>query len=170
MIRLLDRFCRHVETIASILLALAALLVVASTLSRYAFTWPIPDSFDISRLMIGACIMWGFASVGYRGGHISVDLFSHAMSPRWRKVIDIIAWSLMLVFVLAMVWKMFGRVVSARASNEATFDLRILVWPMLAVIWAGAAASVVTIAMRIWLLATTPPADTPEQTETGHGL
>ena len=79
MILFLERFCKVVEAVAGLLLLACTILIVASATGRYLFTWPIPDAFDISRLLIGACIMCGFASVGYRGGHIKVDLFAELM-------------------------------------------------------------------------------------------
>ncbi|MFZ2102630.1 MAG: TRAP transporter small permease, partial [Oricola sp.] len=118
------------------------------------FSWPIPDAFDISRLLIGACIMWGFASLGYRGGHIKVDLFAEMMPPKLRRYVDVFAWSMLLFFVVLLTWKMFERVQSAMRSNEATFDLRIPVWPLMAIIWAGTAITIVTVLVRLYLVAT----------------
>jgi len=154
MIHYLERFCQAVEVIAGILLGAVTLLIVVSTVGRYLLTWPVPDAFDVSRLMIGACIMWGFASVGYRGGHIKVDLFTEMLSPRLKRWADAFAWSMLLFFVLLLAWKMFVRTENAFRSNESTFDLRLAVWPLMALIWAGAAASVVTVFVRLYLVVT----------------
>ena len=154
MIRALERFCQVVEVVAGLLLGAVTILIVVSAIGRYLFAWPVPDAFDISRLLIGACIMWGFASVGYRGGHIKVDLFAEMMTPRLRRVVDVFAWTTLLFFVVLLTWKMFDRVESAMRSHEATFDLRISVWPLMGVIWAGTAATVVTVLMRLYLIAT----------------
>lgn len=154
MIRALERFCQIVEVLAGLLLGFSTILVCASAAGRYLFSWPIPDAFDISRLMIGACIMWGFASIGYRGGHIKVDLFAEMMSPKVRRIIDVFAWATLLFFVILLTWKMFDRVESAMRSNEATFDLRISVWPLMSIIWAGTAATIMTVVMRLYLIAT----------------
>lgn len=154
MIHYLERFCQAVEVIAGILLGAVTLLIVISTVGRYLLTWPVPDAFDVSRLMIGACIMWGFASVGYRGGHIKVDLFTEMLSPRLKRWADAFAWSMLLFFVLLLAWKMFVRTENAFRSNESTFDLRLAVWPLMALIWAGAAASVVTVFVRLYLVVT----------------
>ncbi|MFC7703706.1 TRAP transporter small permease [Plastorhodobacter daqingensis] len=153
MFRKLETFCELVERVAGVLLALVTLLIVASAVGRYVLATPVPDAFDLSRFLIGACIMWGFASVGYRGGHISVDLFVEMASRRWRRVIDLFAWATLLFFAVLLTWKMWGRVTGAFASNESTFDLRLPVWPLLALIWAGAAASVITIALRVVTIA-----------------
>lgn len=154
MIRALEKFCQWVEVLAGLLLGAVTILIVVSAVGRYMFTWPVPDAFDFSRLLIGASIMWGFASVGYRGGHIKVDLFAEMMSPRARRIVDVFAWGMLLFFVVLLSWKMFARVESAMRSNEATFDLRILVWPIMGIIWAGTAATIVTVFVRLVLIAT----------------
>ncbi len=154
MIRILDRFCQTIEIVAGLLVGVVTILIVASTAGRYLFTWPIPDAFDLSRLLIGACIMWGFASVGYRGGHIKVDLFAEMMSPRLRRIVDTFAWAVLLFFVVLLTWKMFERVESAMRSNESTFDLQIRVWPIMALIWVGTAVTIVTVVIRLYLVAT----------------
>lgn len=152
--RVFELFCRAVDRIAGLLIAAVTALVVASAVGRYGFAGPIPGAYDIARLLIGACIMWGFAAVGYRGGHISVDILAEMLPRRARRIIDILATSAMLGFILLLAWKMAGRVTSARASGEVTFDINLPVWPFLALIWAGVLASIVTVAVRIWLLAT----------------
>jgi TRAP-type C4-dicarboxylate transport system permease small subunit len=150
----LQRFCTTTEAIAGLILALVTILVVASAVGRYLFAAPIPDAFDLSRLLIGAAVTWGFAALGYRGSHITVDIVAEALPPRGRRIMEALAWTLVLVFVILLAWKMLSRVTSAYASNEQTFDLRIVVWPLMALIWAGAAASVVTVGARLVLLVT----------------
>ncbi|WP_172294646.1 TRAP transporter small permease [Pseudoruegeria sp. HB172150] len=154
MSRTLERFCHIIEMVAGLLLGLCTILVVASAAGRYLFAWPIPDAFDFSRLLVGACIMWGFAAVGYRGGHIKVDLVTEVLQPRARRVVDLISWGALLFFVVLLTWKMSERVLSAWRSNEATFDLRIEVWPVMFLIWLGTAAAIFTVSVRIWLIAT----------------
>lgn len=152
MVRFLERLCHLFEVVAGILLGAVTILIVVSSVGRYLLAKPVPDSFDISRMLIGACIMWGFASVGYRGGHIKVDLFVELMPARVKRYVDVFAWSMLLLFTVLLTWKMLGRVVSAMHSNEATFDLRLQVWPMIALIWAGTAVTVLTVLVRLYLI------------------
>ncbi|MGP9788826.1 TRAP transporter small permease [Roseinatronobacter sp. NSM] len=149
MMRLLHLYMRAVELVAAVLLGAVTLLVVASTLGRYVFALPVPDSFDFSRLLLGACLAWGFAVIGLRGGHVQVDIVAQTVSPRIRQAIDALAWAFLLCFAILVAWKMLGRVDSARLSGETTFDLRIPIWPFLGLIWAGIAASVVTISIKL---------------------
>lgn len=138
------RFAGIVETVAAICLAVVTILVFASAIGRYLFSMPIPDAFDISRLLLGLAVAWGYAVLGYRGGHICVDLLVEALPRGPRHVIEIIAQAVLLVFTSALAWKFFDRLASAYASTESTSDLRMPVWPYIGGIWLGIAAAVLT--------------------------
>jgi TRAP-type C4-dicarboxylate transport system permease small subunit len=144
MTRLVQRFCDGVDAIAGLLLGVCTVLVVVTALGRYTQQFTIPDAFDISRYLLGACIGWGFASLGYRGGHIAVDLLYEPLGPGGRRVLNFLAWALLLVFTVLLAYMMFFRLRSAYLSNEATFDLQLRVWPLMGLIWVGFASSVVT--------------------------
>lgn len=148
----LGRFTLGIEKIAGGLLAIVTVLIVLSSIGRYVFALPVPDAFDISRFLIGAAIMWGFASVGYRGSHIKVDLFVEMMPSRVRRICDFVAWTILWAFAILLFWKMSSRVAGAYASGEATFDLRLPAWPFLALIATGVAVSIITIGARILLI------------------
>ena len=118
----LDRLATLIERIAGLFLAVITVLVFVSAIGRYALAAPIPDAFDIARLMLGVAMLWGFASVGYRGAHIKVDLVAELLPARARLWLDVIAALVLLLFTVLLAWKLLGRVESAFASNE--FDLR----------------------------------------------
>jgi TRAP-type C4-dicarboxylate transport system permease small subunit len=151
---LLNSISLAIEKIAGIILGAITLLIVVSAFGRYVLATPVPEAFDLSRYLIGAAIMWGFASVGYRGSHIKVDLFAEMLPLHARRLVDFFAWSMLLVFTVLLAWKMTHRVMSAYASGEATFDLRLPAWPFLALICAGAYMSIPTILARITLITT----------------
>lgn len=150
--RILERIAHGIEIVAGLIMGLVTVLVVASALGRYLFAYPLPDAFDMSRLLLGAAIMWGFASVGYRGSHIKVDLLAEHLPKTPRRWIDAFAWSVLLIFTLLLAWKMFGRVSSAAVSNESTMDLRLPAWPMMGLIWLGVAVSIPAILARLILI------------------
>ncbi len=145
------RFCEAVDIVAGVLLGLVTLLIVASTVARYFFAYAIPDAFDLSRYLIGACLMWGYASVGYRGGHIAVDIFYEISGERGRRWINAVAWVMLLFFTALLAYQMFFRLTSAYRSNEATFDLQLPAWPFIGIIWVGCVVSVITIALSVVL-------------------
>lgn len=151
---ILEAISLTIEKVAGVLMGVITIVVVVSAIGRYLFSFPIPDAFDMSRLLIGAAIMWGFASVGYRGSHIKVDIISEIMPRKAQRWIDTFAWAVLLLFTCLLAWKMLGRVLSAAKSGEATMDLRFPAWPIMGLIWAGVAVSILTILARLILVAT----------------
>ena len=152
--KLLDQIARVIEKIAGAILAIVTVLVVASAVGRYAFSYPLPDAFDLSRYLLGMAITWGFASVGYRGSHIKVDLLAEILAPKYRRIVDCIAWSILLGFTILLTWKMYDRVISAARSGEATMDLRLPAWPFMTLILAGLVVSVIAILARLLIVST----------------
>jgi len=164
MTRALQRFCEIVDMVAGILLGFATLLVVATAVARYFFSFAIPDAFDITRLVIGACLMWGFASIGFRGGHITVDVLYEVVGERARKLLNAISWGSLLFFTALLAYQMYFRLTSAYASNEATFDLRLPAWPFIGVIWVGCLFAVITTTAAVLVKPETDKEAHPEET------
>lgn len=150
--RSFDHAASLVETLAALCLAIVTLTVFISALGRYFFAAPIPDAFDVSRLLLGLAIAWGFAVLGLRGGHICVDILAEALPPKPRQLIEIIAQAVLLGFSILLAWKVYSRFDSALHSGEATFDLRLAVWPFIFAIWLGFAASILTTFSGLVLL------------------
>ena len=150
--QILERMARTVETVAGVIMGLVTILIVLSAVGRYLFAFPLPDAFDLSRLLLGAAIMWGFASVGYRGSHIKVDLIAEMLPRKSRRWLDLFAWTLLFLFTALLAWKMFGRVSSAANSGEATMDLRLPAWPLMSLIWLGVVVSLPAILARLILI------------------
>jgi TRAP-type C4-dicarboxylate transport system permease small subunit len=147
-----DTIVLLVERVAAVLLGLVTLLIFVSAIGRYAFAMPVPDAFDLSRLLLSVAVIWGFASLGFRGNHIKVDLLVALMGPRTRRILDALAWSILWLFTAAMAWKIGGRVLSQMPGGEVTMDLRLPHWPFLLVVFVGLIGALVLTALRIWLV------------------
>jgi TRAP-type transport system small permease protein len=150
--KLMDRFIDSIEWIAAIFVGVVAFDVFISIMLRYFFSVQIPDSYNFGQLLLGILIFWGIAATSYRGTHITVDLLYANVSPLWQRVMDVFA-TLVLLFVVAVqTWTLFDKVVTTRADNVQTFDLRLPVWPFYAVAWIGDVAAVLLIAVRTYRL------------------
>jgi TRAP-type C4-dicarboxylate transport system permease small subunit len=147
-----DRFIESIEWIAAIFVGIVAADVFISILLRYFFSISIPDSYDFGRLLLGILIFWGIGATSYRGAHITVDLLWANVGPRWQRAIDVFATLVVLFIVLVHTWTLFDKVVATRADRVLTLDLRLPVWPFLAVAWLGDAAAVILIGVRTWRL------------------
>ena len=139
-----------IERVAGITLGLVTLLIVASAIGRYGFARPLPDAFDLSRLVLGVAIAWGMASVAWHGTHIKVDLLAQVVGPVPRRIINTLAWAVLLAFTLALTWKIGQRVEAAMGGGDATMDLRLPHWPFFGAIWLGMLAAVFATALRLW--------------------
>lgn len=143
-----ERFIALIETTAAGFLAVVAALTFVSVILRYFFAWAIPDSYDLTRLLLGILIFWGIAVASYRGDHISVDLLWGVMPPWAKRATDTFASLVTLVGLTAFTWMFALKVIGTRADNVATFDLREPVWIYYFVAWIGLASAVALLVLR----------------------
>src|SRR5215469_15940726 len=148
----MDRFIDTIEWIAAGFVGLVALDVFVSVLLRNTLNYSIPDSFDIGRLLLGILIFWGIAATSYRGTHITVDLVYANVGPTLQRFIDVFATLVLLFVVSVQTWTLFDKVLSTRADNVLTFDLRLPTWPFFLVAWLGDVSAVLLIAVRTYRL------------------
>jgi TRAP-type C4-dicarboxylate transport system permease small subunit len=147
-----DRFIDSIEWTAAIFVGIVAADVFISVLLRYFFNLSIPDSYDFGRLLLGILIFWGIGATSYRGTHITVDLLWANVGPAYQRAMDIFATLVLLFVVTVHSWTLLDKVVSTRADNVLTFDLRIPNWPFFAVAWLGDVSAVILIAIRTYRL------------------
>jgi TRAP-type C4-dicarboxylate transport system permease small subunit len=152
--RRLDTFVDGIERMAAIFLAVITALMFVSVFLRYLFSWSIPDSYDFMRLMLGVVILWGLASVSYRGEHITVDLLWGLLPRAARRALDVFANAVTLVAIGFFAWMMGSKVLSTRTDNVLTYDLQHPVWVYYLVAWIGLAAAVLLLAVRLVRLVT----------------
>jgi TRAP-type C4-dicarboxylate transport system permease small subunit len=145
----MNRFLSGLEKIAGGILAFVTALTFVSVICRYVLVWPIPDSFDLGRLLIGAVVFWGIAAASYGDSHIRIDILWNAVGPRSRYALDLFATVVTLVIVVLIAWMGLEKVTGTWRSGEQTFDLRLPLWPFYAFAWLGMFSAVVFVAVRL---------------------
>jgi TRAP-type C4-dicarboxylate transport system permease small subunit len=148
----MDRFIDGIELAAAAFIGIVAIDIFVSVLLRYLFSASIPDSYDFGRLLLGILIFWGIAATSYRGTHITVDLIWANVGPRYQRIIDVFATSVLLIVVTVQTWTLFDKVRGTYNDNVLTFDLHLPTWPFFAVAWAGDVSAVILIAVRTYRL------------------
>ena len=148
----MDRIIDAIEWCAATFVGIVAANIFLAVVLRKFFSWQIPDSYDIGKMLLGTLIFWGIAATSYRGGHITVDLLWGAASPRPKRWIDIFATLVLLFVVSVQTYTLFDKVVTTRNDNVLTFDLNLPTWPFFAVAWLGDVSAVLLIAIRTWRL------------------
>jgi TRAP-type transport system small permease protein len=145
----MDKFVAIVEKIAGSFLLAVAVLTFGSVFLRYVFAAQIPDWFDFSKLLQGIAIFWGIACVCFRNEHIMVDLLWEKSNDERKRLIDLIATSVLLIFLVLMAWILGVKVLQSVQSTQATSDLRIPIGPFHVVAWLGIVAASITTVMRL---------------------
>ncbi len=145
----MDRFVRMVEGTAGLLLLSVALATFATVILRKFFNYSPPDWFDLAQLLLGISMFWGIASACYRNGHIVVDLVWEFLSSPGRRILDIIATSILLVFMAALALMLADAIRDTATGNVLTMELKLPVWPFHLLAGAGILAGTVLTAVRL---------------------
>lgn len=162
----MNRFLRVSENLAALFLLLIALLVTVNVMLRYVLSIQVPDWFDFSRQLQAIAIFWGIAIATYRGSHICVDIVWEHLGSSGKRVLDLVATIITLLFLIPMAWMIWVKVGST--GTQATSDLRLPLIPFYVVSAVGATVAVVLAAKRIWGL-WQGQKEAADEAETVHG-
>lgn len=158
LVPMISQAAMLIERVASLCLAAITAVIFVSSLARYLFSAPIPDSHAVSSLLLGVAVLWGLASVTWRDDHISVDLIWLMAAARVRWFMDLVSLLLTGVFLVLFAWMLLGRIETVMASGQYTVDLQLSIWPFYLMAWAGVVAAVVLCLARLCLLIVRPQA------------
>jgi TRAP-type C4-dicarboxylate transport system permease small subunit len=145
----MDRFVRMVEGTAGLLLLSVALATFATVILRKFLNYSPPDWFDLAQLMLGISMFWGIASACYRSGHIVVDLVWEFLDSPGRRILDITATAILLVFMAALTLMLADAIRDTAAGNVLTMELKLPVWPFHLLAGAGILAGTILTAVRL---------------------
>lgn len=110
------------------LFAVMALVFVAVGL-RYFFGIIIPDTYDLSRMLLGILIFWGIALAVAENSMIKIDAVYGAVGTGLRRVIRMFAAVVTAVVLGAVAWRAGLAVEDAFGNKVSTSDLRLRLWP-----------------------------------------
>jgi TRAP-type C4-dicarboxylate transport system permease small subunit len=144
-----ERWVLRTERAAGLFLGAIALITFVSVSLRGTLGFAIPDGFDVSRLMLAVAMFWGIASTGFRNEHIQVDVLWQVLSPAGRRRLDIAATAISLAFMAVFAAMLAQKVMSTWRSAEATFDIRLPVWPFHLLAALGIAFATLLLAIRL---------------------
>lgn len=95
---------RFTEVLVFLLFAAMVVLVFAQVYTRFltnnALTW----SEELSRFLLVWMVFLGSALTFRKGGHIAVDNLVKALPPTGKYIVSIVAYSLMLTFIVILLW------------------------------------------------------------------
>ena len=144
----MNTFIALVEKTAGYFIAFLALITVAEAVVRYGSNSHIPDGFVIGQMMQGIAICWGIATTTYADRHITVDIVYAVGGGRMRRIFDVTAHTITLLFMM-----LFGAAISFKVfdilqAGEISTDLRIPLWTGYTLAALGIVAAVIMAVIR----------------------
>jgi TRAP-type C4-dicarboxylate transport system permease small subunit len=165
----MKRLLAATETVAALFLLLIALLTAGNVLLRDLLSIQIPDWFDVSKLLQGIALFWGFALATYYGSHICVDIVWEHLSPYWQRWLDLVSTAITATLLAVLSWMVWVKVGST--GSQTTSDLQLPLVPFYALAALGVCASVLLALMRLHRLWIHAPIEEPREDtqEPTHG-
>jgi TRAP-type C4-dicarboxylate transport system permease small subunit len=77
--------------LSAISLLIAVALNFANIIGRYVFFSPIASAEEVMLFLFVGTVFLGNSVVGWEGKQIRMDIFLHALPPRWRRRLDLFA-------------------------------------------------------------------------------
>lgn len=104
MKKLVDRYCRLLDGLMALLLALMVLLVLGNVVLRYAFNSGITMSEELSRWMFVWLTFLGAIVALHEHGHLGSDMLASRLGITGKKVLLVVGHALMLYIT----WLLFS--------------------------------------------------------------
>lgn len=106
------RFCDFIDRLniwigktSSFLILILVAIIMFEVVSRYLFNSPTQWSNELSQYLLTGVVMLGGGYCLAEYEHVRVDILHRNFSDRFKAVIEIITFLLVLTFVSAIVWK-----------------------------------------------------------------
>jgi TRAP-type C4-dicarboxylate transport system permease small subunit len=145
-----NRIVTAIERIAAYFIGVLAAITFGEAVLRYGFRSHIPDGFIIGQTLQGIAICWGIATAAYADRHISVDIVYTFGSDRFRRVCDLVGFTLSFAFLTAFGYAITYKVFDIMAAGEKSEELALPLWVGYSFASLGILAAVVTAGIRWW--------------------
>jgi TRAP-type C4-dicarboxylate transport system permease small subunit len=108
-------------------LLLSVLLICANAFGRYVLQSPIIWAEEV----LGYTLVWivylGAVEVTRDNGHLSMDLITHSLSPRWRRWVELVKDLVFLAVCALIVYQSFGSIAEfTHHSQVANLPVNVL--------------------------------------------
>jgi TRAP-type C4-dicarboxylate transport system permease small subunit len=130
--RILEAIAKALALVGGAVATAVALIVVASVLSRWLFSAPMPGDFELAQIGTAIAVFAFLPYCQIVRGNIVVDTFTAHLPGHLRGRIDAI-WDVVYAAAMALVAVCLTRgTFDTFASQEVSMVLRIPVWPCVA--------------------------------------
>lgn len=151
---MLDRLLDLMAVLSGAVLFLMMFLVVANTLTRKFFNWPIAGAFEMTESMLTLAIFLALAYTQKVGSHISVDVLSRHFTGAAKRVLE---FSAPVLGAICFGWATYASWLYAldsyRMSEQEWGSITYPIWPVKMLIVFGLGALTLRYLLEIGIIA-----------------
>ena len=134
----LDRITRLCWLFTGALIVLMAFVTGYGVVMRYIFRNPDPYAYEITYILMLACVVFSIAHTQRLGRHLRIDILDRYFPEAVRGVIlNIVGPIVALIFCIPLVWKTWEKALFALQSGQTTGTTGIPAFPMMVAIPVG---------------------------------
>lgn len=130
-VNMLEQIVRGAGVLGAIIVLPLVVIMVWEVFVRYALNSPTLWAFEVSYMLMGTSFVLGIGYTFQLHGHVRVDFFYGYVSNRGRAIIDLIAYVVMLVFTIWLLFGLWDHLIYAikhgETSGESAWNP--VVWP-----------------------------------------
>jgi TRAP-type C4-dicarboxylate transport system permease small subunit len=126
------------------LLTGVAFLTVADASLRYGLSRPIPGTFELTELLLGAVIFFALPYTGLVDGHVSVDILTARLPPRAQHGCVAVAALVVAALLATIAWQLAVLTEEFHRTSRTTITARIPVFPFALPVTAAAGLAALT--------------------------
>src|SRR5690625_629832 len=121
-----------------LLLIAAVVMIVVEILMRRTVGWLFRGAHELSGYVLAISSAWSFAFALQEKAHIRVDVLYVRLQPRWRALLDLLALTLLGLFMLVLVQQAYGVLATSILRNStANTPLATPMWIPQVLWWSG---------------------------------
>lgn len=145
-----------------LLLMAAVVMIVVEIVMRRTVGWSFRGATELSGYILAISSAWSFAFALQEKAHIRVDVLYVRLQPRWRAVLDLLALTLLGLFMLVLVQQAYGVLATSIARNStANTPLATPMWIPQVLWWSGLTwFAIVTVLLWLRVLVALAGGDT----------
>ena len=139
------RWCAY--TSAAGIFVIAALLTI-STLKRYVFLTPIPETEELGGLLFMATTFLALAHGLTRDRHVRLELLWRYLPGRWQDAASMVGYLLMMIALAVLITVTWNTAIGSYVAQSRSVMTEILLWPWRMIIPATLTLMLAATAVR----------------------
>jgi TRAP-type transport system small permease protein len=116
--------------LAAVALAIIAVVTFGDVIGRYFFHAPFAFTVELTQMLMAIVVFFGVGLVTHEDAHISADVVTLRLPPRWRAAIATVTNLLALCFLAILTWRLWAHAEFLYGKGDTTMVWTVPLWPV----------------------------------------